>query len=565
MRRCGQKLAQTRTSFSLFPHFELYYYGFSRTGVEVVDGCVTGISCRSYDLRSISFTGTKKHVVLSSNHIRRTKIVATLGPACSTPEVLLQMAHAGLDVARLNFSHADHETHERSLNMIREINEKYGKTIAILQDLQGPKIRMGNLTDDYPIRSGQIVTFQTDLYDQEEGSDILPIKYDTFAKDVEVGDPILIDDGKVEMRVVATNGTNQVKLEVIVGDLVKSRKGVNLPQTSISEPTLTEKDFKDYEFAIKHNVEWLALSFVRKADDIKLLKELIRLKNGVSKIIAKVEKPEALRNIDEIIDAADGIMVARGDLGVEIPMEEVPAWQKRIIRKCNQQGKPVIVATQMMESMIENHRPTRAEASDVGNAVVDGTDAVMLSGETSVGKYPVRVVASMARIVESVEKEDDSIYYRNMDTVPNNAEILSTAIVKAACRLSEETKANAILAMTRSGYTAIQLSRCRPHSFIYAFTNNRQVLTTLNLVWGVRAYYYDSFSSTDDVIQDVHEILKEKDLVQQGDTLINTGSMPLMEHGLTNMIKISQMREKGHLRPGQKAIKPKKKRAAAKK
>lgn len=494
---------------------------------------------------------------MSSNHIRRTKIVATLGPASANPDTLLQMAHAGLDVARLNFSHADHETHEKSLNMIREINQKYGKTIAILQDLQGPKIRMGDLIEDYPIKTGQILTFQCNIKKQEEGSDILPIVYDTFAQDVNEGDPILIDDGKVELRVVSTDKNKIVKLEVRTGDLVKSRKGVNLPQTNISVPTLTEKDFKDYEFAIKHNVEWLALSFVRTANDIRLLKELIRLKNGVSKIIAKVEKPEALKNIDEIIAEADGIMVARGDLGVEIPMEEVPAWQKRIIRKCNMQGKPVIVATQMMESMIENARPTRAEASDVGNAVVDGADAVMLSGETSVGKYPVRVVASMARIVESVEKEDHTIYYKNMDTVPENAEVLSTSIVKAACKLSLETEADSILAMTRSGYTAIQLSRCRPKSFIYAFTNNPQVLTTLNLVWGVRAFFYDNFHNTDDVIQDVHEILKEKELVQQGDILINTGSMPLEEHGLTNMIKISRMKEKGHIRVGQSGIKKK--------
>ncbi|MCI4667016.1 MAG: pyruvate kinase [Bacteroidia bacterium] len=499
---------------------------------------------------------------MSSNHIRRTKIVATLGPASTNPDTLLQMAHAGMDVARLNFSHADHETHKKSLDMIREINEKYGKTIAVLQDLQGPKIRMGDLVEDYPIKSGQILTFQCDIKKQEEGSDILPIVYETFAQDVEEGEPILIDDGKVELRVSSTNGANLVKLEVIVGDIIKSRKGVNLPKTNISVPTLTEKDFKDYEFAIKHNVEWLALSFVRSANDIRLLKELIRLKGGVSKIIAKVEKPEALENIDDIVAEADGIMVARGDLGVEIPMEEVPAWQKRIIKKCNLQGKPVIVATQMMESMIDNARPTRAEASDVGNAVVDGADAVMLSGETSVGKYPVRVVASMCRIVESVEKEDQSIYYKNMDTVPEDAEVLSTSIVKAACKLSKETDARAILAMTRSGYTAIQLSRCRPKSFIYAFTNNRQVLTTLNLVWGVRGYFYNNFKSTDDVIQDVHEILKEKDLVDQGDILVNTGSMPLMEHGLTNMIKISRMKEKGHMRPGQKTIA--KKRTASK-
>ncbi|MEO0896169.1 MAG: pyruvate kinase [Bacteroidota bacterium] len=482
---------------------------------------------------------------MSSHHLRRTKIVATLGPACTNPETLLQMANAGLDVARLNFSHADHATHEKSLNMIREINEKHGKTIAILQDLQGPKIRMGDLTADFAIESGQILTFKCDIKNQEEGSDILPIVYPTFAKDVSEGEPILIDDGKVELRVQSTNNNDLVKLEVIVGDVIKSRKGVNLPSTNISIPTLTEKDLIDYKFAIKHDVEWLALSFVRQAEDIRMLRKLIHDGGGNSKLIAKVEKPEALANIDEIIKEADGIMVARGDLGVEIPFEEVPAWQKRIVKKANAEGKPVIVATQMMESMIDNARPTRAEASDVGNAVVDGADAVMLSGETSVGKYPVRVVASMAGIVESVEKEDDSIYYRNMDKMPANAEVLSVSTVFAACKLSQETDAKAILAMTRSGYTAFQISRCRPKSFIYAFTNNRKVMTTLNLAWGVRGRYFDNFGATDDVIQDVHEILKDNELVQENDILINTGSMPLMEHGLTNMIKVSKMKGKG--------------------
>jgi len=315
--------------------------------------------------------------------------------------------------------------------------------------------------------------------------------------------------------------------------------------TNISEPTITEKDFRDIDFAIKHKVEWLALSFVRTADDIKLLKELIRLKNGVSRIIAKIEKPEALANIDEIIKATDAIMVARGDLGVEIPMEEVPAWQKRIIKKCNAQGKPVIVATQVMESMITNARPTRAEASDVANALVDGADAVMLSGETSVGKYPVRVVSSIARILSSVEKEEESIYYHNMVGQPEGVEVLSTSIIKTACRLAEETHAKGIIAMTRSGYTALQLSRFRPKAHIFAFTDNRAILNLLNLVWGVRAFYYDGQEGTNETLEDVHEILRDKELALPGEVLINTGSMPLHEYGLTNMIKVSRVRSKG--------------------
>ena len=449
-----------------------------------------------------------------------------------------------MDVARLNFSHSDHETHEKSLKMVRDINQKYNTNIAILQDLQGPKIRIGDLQAPVKVKEGQVVYLRTDI--SEHKGDELPIQYNTFAQDVKIGDPVLIDDGKVECEVVETNGKNRVGLKIIAGDIIKSRKGVNLPQTTISEPTITEKDFRDIDFAIKHKVEWLALSFVRTADDIKLLKELIRLKNGVSKVIAKIEKPEALENIDAIIKAADGIMVARGDLGVEIPMEEVPAWQKRIIRRCNKQGKPVIVATQIMESMIENKRPTRAEANDVANALVDGADAVMLSGETSVGRYPVEVVSSMDRILRSVEKEEESIYYRNMsDGVPSDAEKLSTSIIITACKLAEETGARAIIGMTRSGYTALQLARCRPHAHIFAFSDNRAALNMLNLIWGVRAFYYDGFVSTDDSIQDVHEILKQKNLVQPGDVMINTGSMPLHEAGLTNMIKISRVREKG--------------------
>lgn len=479
-------------------------------------------------------------------HLRKTKIVATIGPACADADMLLKMAEAGMDVARLNFSHADHETHAKSLSLIRGINKKYGTNIAILQDLQGPKIRLGDLKEPFKIKTGDIVTLRSDT--EEQKGNVLPIRYSTFAKDVSPGDPILFDDGKVESVVVETNGTNRVKLKIIVGDELKSRKGVNLPRTKISIPTITEKDFRDIDFAIEHKVDWLALSFVRTADDVKLLKELIRLKNGTSKIIAKIEKPEALQNIDAIIEAADGIMVARGDLGVEIPMEEVPAWQKRMIKLANKQGKPVILATQVMESMIENPRPTRAEANDVANALVDGADAVMLSGETSVGKWPLRVVSSMDRILRSVEREDDEIYYKQYDTTPAQAEPLSTSVVNTACKLAEETDAKAILAMTRSGYTALQLSRCRPKAQIYAFTSDPTVLKMLNLVWGIRGFLYDKNVSTDDTIQDVHEILKEKDLVKPGDVMINTGSMPLHEHGLTNMVKISRVREKGKVR-----------------
>ena len=482
---------------------------------------------------------------MSAFNPRRTKIVATLGPATSEKKVLVELVKAGMDVARLNFSHADHETHAKNLRTVRKINEELNTNIAILQDLQGPKIRIGDLIKPVKIKPGDVVTLRSDLGKQEkEGGDI-PIRYETFAQDVSEGESILMDDGKIQAEVVGSNKKNKVQLKIIFGEEIKSRKGVNLPDTPISLSTITEKDFKDIEFAIEHQVEWLALSFVRSADDIRVLKELIRLKNGTSRIIAKIEKPEALENIDEIIKAADGIMVARGDLGVEIPMYRVPVWQKKIIRKCNQAAKPVILATQVMESMIDNPRPTRAEANDAANALADGADAVMLSGETSVGKYPVRVVSSMDSILRNVEAEEEDIYYRMLDDVDEDeGEYLSVAITKTACKLARETNAKAIIAMTSSGYTAIQLSQCRPKGQIFAFSNNRPVLNTLNLVWGVKAFYYDSFESTDQTIQDVHEILKENELVQTGDIMINTGSMPLHERGLTNMIKISRVRGK---------------------
>lgn len=480
---------------------------------------------------------------MTRHKFRRTKIVATLGPACTNKKILTAMVKEGLDVARLNFSHADHETHEKSLKLVRSINKELGTNIAILQDLQGPKIRIGDLESPVKIKTGDVITICSSTTKHEKG--LIPIVYDTFAKDVNEGDLILIDDGKVELRVVTTNREDKVQLRIEGGDLIQSRKGVNLPMTNISAPTVTEKDYHDIDFAIKHKVDWLALSFVRTADDIRFLKELIRLKNGTSRIIAKIEKPEALVNIDEIIAASDAIMVARGDLGVEIPLEEVPMWQKRIIKKCNLAAKPVIVATQVMESMIQNKRPTRAEANDVANALIDGADAVMLSGETSVGRYPIEVIANMNNILRRVEREDDDIYYKNMELSEDVENPLNSAVIATSCRLAKESNASAIVGMTRSGYTALQLSHCRPKAHIYVFTDNRPILNMLNLVWGIKAFYYDGQVSTDQTIQDVHEILKETDFVEPGDVMVNTGSMPLHEQGLTNMIKISRVKPKG--------------------
>jgi len=467
-----------------------------------------------------------------------TKTVATLGPACANKETLLEMARNGMDVARLNFSHADHETHAKLLTLIREINDEYGTNIAILQDLQGPKIRIGILEEPYAIKPGDIVTLRSDI--KEPGDGCLPIQYQTFAKDVSVGALVLVDDGKVQLRVLETNRANTVKLEVLEGKTIGSRKGVNLPNTKISIPTITDKDYIDIDFAVKHNVEWVALSFVRSASDVRLLKNLIRLKKGKSRVISKIEKPEAISELDEIIKVSDGIMIARGDLGVEMPLEEVPLLQKEIVRKCNIAAKPVIVATQMMESMMTSTRPTRAEVSDVANAVMDGADAIMLSGETSVGANPAKVVETINRILMLTETHED-IYYRHLELTGEERSPLNTAITLTACRLAKETEAKGIVGMTQSGFTAFQIARCRPKASIFIFSNNEFVRKQLSVVWGVKSLHYDKFVSTDETIQDVQDILKEKKLVESGDVIINTASMPLKARGLTNMVRISQI------------------------
>lgn len=471
----------------------------------------------------------------------RTKIVATMGPACENKEVLLEMIRQGLDVIRLNFSHSSHATHEKYVKLVREINEEYKTKIAILQDLQGPKMRIAELKNPVHVQTGDIITIKCDTLEQTP--DYIPIVYDTFAKDVSEGDLVLIDDGKVELTVVSTDKKSTVELRVDSGDIIKSRKGVNLPYTKITEPTITEQDYNDIDFAIKHDLDWIALSFVRSAKDIHVLKELIRLKNGKQRVIAKIEKPEALEDIDAIIEAADGIMVARGDLGVEVPMEDVPIWQKRIVHKANMAAKPVIVATQVMESMIENRRPTRAEVNDVANAVMDGADAVMLSAETSVGKYPIEVIAAMSSIIHKTEQEADAIYYRNMKPDEKDAKhFLGSAVVLSACTLAGVTNAVGIVGMTSSGYTAYQIARYRPKSNIFIFTNNKKILNQLSLVWGVRTFFYDGFESTDKTIQEIQDFLKNKGLLNKGDVIINTASIPIEERGLTNMVKVTKIK-----------------------
>ena len=464
--------------------------------------------------------------------------MATVGPAIANPESLLKLVQHGVDVFRLNFSHGDLETHASVIAMIDQINREHDAKVGILADLQGPKIRIGEIEGgSMEIEEGQELIFRTDA--DEEGS--LFMTYANFARDVAVGDRILIDDGKLELEAVSSNRKNEVKAKVIYGGTLSSRKGVNLPNTRISVPSLTDKDKKDLRFILENDVQWIALSFVRKADDLRELRGIINFHNRPARIIAKVERPEALDDLDAIIDAADGIMVARGDLGVEVPMEKIPMIQKDITKRCRVKAKPVVIATQMMESMINNSRPTRAEATDVANAVMDGADTVMLSGETSVGKYPVKVVDSMRRIIEEVEENDD-LYHHDERPHADSPTYLSDVVCHNACRVAMHMGAKALMGMTRSGYTAIQIASQRPKAKIYVFTDSPHLIKTLSLVWGVQAFFYNRFESTDKTIDEVQQILKKNGLVKRGDIVLNTGSMPLNERGRTNMLKVSEVR-----------------------
>jgi len=463
-----------------------------------------------------------------------------MGPACNKREILLEMIRLGVDVCRLNMSHGDHDFHQQVINLINEINRNENLNVSILLDLQGPKIRMGALPEPFPVQPGDIIKFCTSIQEPNLEQKILPMVCERFAQDVKPDDTVLVDDGKVELRVVETDYKDTVTLKVVSGNEIGSKKGVNLPWVKLDIPALSEKDLIDLHFGIKNKVEWIALSFVRHPKDVEDLRKILVENQSNAKIISKIEKPEALENIDEIIRVSDAIMIARGDLGVEIHLEDVPLWQKLIIKKCNQLAKPVIVATQMLETMIQNPRPTRAETTDVANAVLDGADALMLSGETSVGKYPVEVVRTMQKVILRVEQEP-TIYYKNLFTSEDSKTFLSDAVCIAAVKLAKGIKAKAIVGMTRSGYTAFQLAKCRPYANIFIFTDNESLLNTLNLVWGVRAFYYNQFHGTDETIADVVHILKNKGLIEKGDVIINLASMPLKSRKRTNMLKVTEV------------------------
>ena len=467
---------------------------------------------------------------------KKTKIIATVGPASNSKEKLKELVLAGADIFRLNFSHGAHEDHLKVVNFVREINEELGTHVCLLQDLQGPKIRMRDVEGGaVDIKSGDELVITTEKI--VGTSKKVSTTYQALVDDVVSGDMILIDDGKIELKVKAVNG-REVLTEVVHGGSLKSKKGINLPFSNVSAPSMTKKDIEDLEFGLENDVDWIALSFVRKAADVLDLKKRINAKGKEIKIIAKIEKPDAIKNIDEIIEVSDALMVARGDLGVEIVMEEVPMVQKMIVKKCNKACKPVIIATQMMESMIDNLRPTRAETNDIANAVMDGADAVMLSAETAAGKFPVPAVKSMAKTILTVE-ESGEIYDKFYDANPESPTFINDSVVLTACRLSKQTEAKAIVGMTTSGYTAFRLSCHRPKANIFIFTSNRSLLTTMNLVWGVRGFYYDGMVSTDNTFADIEKILKDKGHILKGEVFISTASMPIHAKHRTNMLKVN--------------------------
>ncbi|ABQ04174.1 pyruvate kinase [Flavobacterium johnsoniae] len=472
---------------------------------------------------------------------KKTKIVATLGPACSTREIIKDMIDAGVNVFRINFSHADYEGVKEKIDIIRGLNEEFGYTTAILGDLQGPKLRVGVMEEGTVVHDGDEITFTT-------AEDIIGnakkafMKYQNFPNDVNVGERILLDDGKLIFEIVSTDKKTEVVAKVIQGGELKSKKGVNLPNTKISLPALTEKDIADAIFAIEQKVDWIALSFVKTPRDLQDLQELIA-KHSEYKIpiIAKIEMPEALENMDKIVAYCDGLMVARGDLGVELPAHEVPLVQKDLIRRAKTARIPVIVATQMMETMITSLTPTRAEVNDVANSVMDGADAVMLSGETATGNYPVQVIQRMAQICEAVENSPLIQVPQNTPQIKTKRFVTKTVCHQAAL-LANEIEAKAICTLTNSGYTAFQISAWRPSTaHILVFTSNRRILTQLNLLWGVKSFYYDNEESTDDTVTDVNQIAIEKGYAQKGDYLINLAAMPIKDKGMVNTMRVSEI------------------------
>jgi pyruvate kinase len=484
--------------------------------------------------KSAEICGASKNRML-----HKTKIIATVGPACNTYEKLLSLVEEGVNVFRLNFSHGTHEQHLHVIEHIKQINITYPFNIAILADLQGPKLRIGEIENNaLELKVGDVFYFTNEpcMGTMEH----IYMSYPDFHKDVRIGEKILLDDGKIEVLVTEVEADNRVKVIVLTHGILSSKKGVNLPDTRISLPSLSEKDLFDLDFIISQDIDWVALSFVRRPEDVTQLREILKSKNSGAKIISKIEKPEALEHLREIILASDAVMVARGDLGVELPLEQIPMIQKNIVRKCIHRAKPVIIATQMMESMINRPRPNRSEITDVANAVLEGADAVMLSGETAMGEYPALVIRTMVSIIKEVEKEA-TVYNRNLTPQPHSPSFFSDALCYNACEIAKDINANALIGMTQSGYTGFMLSSYRPHSPLYVFTKTQTLINQLSLSWGVQAFYYDKEESMDAIIADQLNFLKEKGLLKSGDVVVNTGSTPIHEHLPTNMLKITKV------------------------
>lgn len=467
----------------------------------------------------------------------RTKIIATIGPACSTPAQLKELAEAGMDVCRLNFSHGEYKQVAAIVDSVIQLNREEVFSISLMADLQGPKLRVGIMAGDGALLNpgDKVVITNEEI---EGNSSRFTLRYPLLSQDLKPGERILLDDGKMEVEISAIVNDKEVEALVIRGGVLKSKKGFNLPGSNVSLPALTEKDLADLKFALSLDVDWVALSFVRRASDVQELKDIIAASGKTARVIAKIEKPEAVANIDTIIDVADAIMIARGDLGIEMPLQEVPILQKNIIQKCIASAKPVIVATQMMESMMESTMPSRAEVTDVANAVIDGADALMLSGETSVGKFPILTVATMDKIITDVER-DSRPYIRGTQPKCCGHTFVSDEICYTATRMSAHMSAKGIVVMTQSGSSALRVSSYRPKSPVFVFSENQKLLRTLNLAWGIRGFHYDNYTSTDQSITDTIEMLKAKGIVSVGDVLIHTASMPIGKRERANALKVS--------------------------
>ena len=471
--------------------------------------------------------------------LKRTKIVGTIGPASLSKKKIRKMILAGLNVCRINFSHCNHEDASKIISIVDELNTELNAHVAILGDLQGPKLRIGSVSNNNVIEKNQLVSIQ-DGNEISNNTSIF-VNYPNISNDIKVGDKILLDDGKIILKVDGVDGI-KINCIAIQGGKLHANKGFNLPNTKISLPTITNKDYSDLLFSIENKIEWIALSFVRKGEDIVRLKKIIHEHGGRAKVIAKIEKPEAIKNLNSIISNSDALMVARGDLGVELPTQKVPVLQKKIVRASRKKAKPVIIATQVMESMITNLSPTRAETNDAANAVFDGADALMLSGETSIGKYPTRVIRTISKIILDVEASDERKHFNKYLPFKSNKRYISDSICYQASEIANQVGAKAILAFTASGYNAQKISSNRPNAHICVFTYNRQLLNTLSLIWGVLGFYYNKFDSTDNTIQETQDILIDEKIIKSGDFVINIASMPIKEKGMTNMLKLEKVK-----------------------